>query len=428
MTECVLILARFSGCLHACCNFSGYKPLQQVLKASVVPSQFLWTPQPSVQSLSRTARLQTRRNEKEKKSFDVPDCQIINTVVDEELTVGLAVEVFAESTPSSSIQLTDAESQTVNEATQTAHASVQTNEKLSFTFMSITNNDKAVHFYTGLENYAKFKFVLASLGPASNSLSCMYGDVEGIHVEDQFLMVLMKLRRYTTNFELAMMFGVCESQVYNVFCTWIRFMSLQWRELDLWPSRDVVNFFMPSDFRRKFPKTRVVLDGTECPIKTPKLPLAQQATFSTYKNRSTVKVLVGATPSGLVSFVSPAYGGSTSDRQIVERSSLPSLCDSGDSIMADKGFAVQDMFAPFNVQVNIPTFFRNKNQMQSKTILHDRKVSSKRVHIERIIGLGKTYKILTQPMNHSETQLSSDIIFVCYMLCNFRSCIVSKTA
>ena len=71
------------------------------------------------------------------------------------------------------------------------------------------------------------------------------------------------------------------------------------------------------------------------------------------------RVLVRATPSGLVSFVSPAYGGSTSDRQIVECSGLPSLCESGDSVMADKGFVVLDMFAPFNVQVKIPTFFRN---------------------------------------------------------------------
>src|SRR6218665_2214572 len=118
------------------------------------------------------------------------------------------------------------------------------------------------------------------------------------------------------------MFGVYESQVYNVFCTWICFMSLQWRELNLWPSRDLVNFYMPTDFRRKFPKTHTVLDGTDCPVKTPKLPLAQQAMFLTYKNRSTVKVLVGATPPSLVSFVSPAYGGSTSDIQIVKRSSL----------------------------------------------------------------------------------------------------------
>jgi hypothetical protein len=95
--------------------------------------------------------------------------------------------------------------------------------------------------------------------------------------------------------------------------------------------------------------------------------------------------------------------------------------------MADKGFNVQDIFAPHNITVNIP-FFRKKNRMSSKAVLQDRKISSKRVHIERLIGLAKTYRILIEPMNVSETLLASDIIFVCFMLCNFRSCIVPKTA
>lgn len=205
-------------------------------------------------------------------------------------------------------------------------------------------------------------------------------------------------------------------------------MSLQWREISIWPPKEMVRFFMPSDFKRKFPTTRLIVDGTECPIQKPKLPTAQQSTFSTYKNRNTVKVLIGATPGGLISYISHAYGGSTTDRQITERGSLPRLCESGDSIMADKGFNVQDIFAPYNVTVNIPTFFKNKNRMSGDTVIRDRKIASKRVHIERIIGLGKTYKILTEPMNHSETLLASDIIFVCFMLCNFKSGIISKTA
>ena len=190
----------------------------------------------------------------------------------------------------------------------------------------------------------------------------------------------------------------------------------------------VVHFHAPSDFKRKFPKTRVVFDGTECPIKKPKAPAAQQVTFSTYKNKNTTKVLVGVTPGGMVSYISPAYGGSTTDRQIVERSNITSTVNPTDSIMADKGFDVQDIFAPMDVKINIPTFFRKKNRMSGETVLKDRAVSSKRVHVERLIGLGKTYKILVHSLNQSEATLSSDIIFVCYMLVNFRNCIVPRDA
>ncbi len=124
----------------------------------------------------------------------------------------------------------------------------------------------------------------------------------------------------------------------------------------------------------------------------------------------------------------PHTGGSASDRQITERSSLMKDCESGDSIMGYKGFNVQDLFAPYDVSINLPTFFRKKNRMSGKTVLRDRKISSKRVHIERLIGLAKTYKILTVPLNATESALGTQILFVCFMLCNFRPCIMPKTA
>jgi len=66
--------------------------------------------------------------------------------------------------------------------------------------------------------------------------------------------------------------------------------------------------------------------------------------------------------------------------------------------------------------------------MSGHQVLMDRKIASKRVHIERRIGLMKTYKILQSPLTVTEAKLSSHIILVCAMLCNFRHTIVSRTA
>jgi len=74
------------------------------------------------------------------------------------------------------------------------------------------------------------------------------------------------------------------------------FLSLQWREINIWPEREIVDYHSPSDLKRQFPKTRVIFDGTECPIKKPKATAVQQVTFSSYKNCNTAKVLVGVTP------------------------------------------------------------------------------------------------------------------------------------
>lgn len=349
--------------------------------------------------------------------------------VEEVPDVGAQCEVQEEGSTVSSVTVETQTMQsfvpliTCDKLTNTDHA------RPSMSAENFKDDPAGIHHFTGLETFAKFIFVLATLGGASYHLNYMYGNVKGnISIVDRFFLVLLKLRKHTTNFELSRLFNISESDAYNIFCTWVRFMSMQWREAPIWGTRDLNRFYAPDGFKDEFPKTRVIIDGTECPVKKPRLPTAQRATYSTYKNRNTVKVLVGISPGGMCNYVSPAYGGSTSDRQIVERSNLPNMCEPGDSIMSDKGFDVQDIFAPYGVSVNIPTFFSKRNRMSQDTVLHDRKIASKRIHVERFIGLAKTYAILKQPLNSSETILSSDIVFICFMLCNFRSGIVSQNA
>jgi hypothetical protein len=126
-------------------------------------------------------------------------------------------------------------------------------------------------------------------------------------VENQLFLTLIKIRQHKTNFELSRLFNISETAVVNIWVTWVNFMAKQWREVNMFPDRDIVRFFSPLGFKAKFPSTRTIIDGTECPVMKPKSPIAQQATFSTYKNRNTIKLLVGATPGGLVNYVSPAY-------------------------------------------------------------------------------------------------------------------------
>jgi len=162
-------------------------------------------------------------------------------------------------------------------------------------------------------------------------------------------------------------------------------MYYQLRELNIWPSREVINEHMPSGFKKLFPTTKVVIDGTEIPIQKPSNLSDQSATWSSYKNRNTLKCLIGISPRGCVTYVSPAYGGSASDRQIFERSDFvqrQDLLSQGDSIMADRGFIVQDLLASRDVLVNTPTMLKGMTQLPSKTVEKDRRIANKRVHVE----------------------------------------------
>jgi len=118
------------------------------------------------------------------------------------------------------------------------------------TISEFRNEPVAVQFYMGLENYELFCNILASLGPSAFELNYLYGNPT-LTVEDHLFITLMKLRTYKTNFELSLMFKISESEVYNVFITWIKFMALQWREINIWPEREIVTFYAPSNCTHK---------------------------------------------------------------------------------------------------------------------------------------------------------------------------------
>lgn len=190
---------------------------------------------------------------------------------------------------------------------------------------------------------------------------------------------------------------------------------------------DIVKQNMPLDFKDKYPSTQMILDATEVPVQKPSNPTYQSATWSSYKNQNTIKTMVGITLRGVISYISPSYGGATSDRQIMERSSLvqEKPFAQGSSIMADRGILVQDLFASQGVQVNTPTTMRGKNQLEADVVIKDRRISSKRVHVERVIGLAKRFKIL-EGLTSNLRPLGSKITYVCFVLVNFKPCIVSK--
>jgi len=209
----------------------------------------------------------------------------------------------------------------------------------------------------------------------------------------------------------------------------LNFLFFQLKELVIWPTREVINQHMPSEFQKLFPSTRVILDGTEIPIQKLSNVANQSSTWSSYKNRNTLKCLIGISPHGCVTYISEAYGGAASDRQIFERSDFVRekfLLQKGDSIMADRGFIVQDLMANKDVCVNTPTMLRGVTQLPAKTVLKDRRLANKRVHVERVIGLAKTFTILKQELDKNYVVLGGRIIFVCFAICNFRPCIVSS--
>jgi hypothetical protein len=93
--------------------------------------------------------------------------------------------------------------------------------------------------------------------------------------------------------------------------------------------------------------------------------------------------LVGVTPAGAVSFVSALYAGSISDKQITIESGLLDLLEAGDTVMADKGFLIQDLLSLRECSLVIPNFLSNKQQFTAAEAEENKVIANVRVHVER---------------------------------------------
>ncbi|KAL9973404.1 hypothetical protein ACROYT_G019860 [Oculina patagonica] len=113
------------------------------------------------------------------------------------------------------------------------------------------------------------------------------------------------------------------------------------KELDVFPSKEIVKIHLPECFRKKYSTTTLIIDATEIYIEKPNNPEAQQVTFSSYKNNNTLKALVGIVPKGRISFVSTLYGGSISDKELTQKSGLIEKLQYGDVIMTDRGYDIE---------------------------------------------------------------------------------------
>ena len=300
---------------------------------------------------------------------------------------------------------------------------------------SVEYDDKMIQFYTGFTSYKLFKACFDFLGQAVENLN-YWGqgkDVDdgsdkssrskGRHRTlcpiDEFFLVMIRLRLGLLEKDLAYRFGISQSTVSRILITWINFLYLQFQCIPFWPSKEMIVADMPESFRRLYPSTRVILDATEVRVEKPGLPSLQQVTFSNYKNTNTYKVLIGISPSGIITFVFKLYAGSISDKELTRCSGIMDLLQPGDSVMADRGFDIQDDLALRGVKLNIPPFLKGKSQLSESELVETRRIASVRIYVERAMERIKNFHIFDRTIPSSMSNIVNQTFFVCAALSNF---------
>ena len=135
-----------------------------------------------------------------------------------------------------------------------------------------------------------------------------------LSVEDDYLLVLMKLRMGLSTIDLAERFCVTESTVVNIFLTWINCLYVTLGSLKIWPHRDIILNNSPVEFLEKNPNNILIIDATELKIQFPSALQKHSETCSTYKSHTTMKCLLGVDAKGGIMFISQLYEGAISDK------------------------------------------------------------------------------------------------------------------
>lgn len=247
-------------------------------------------------------------------------------------------------------------------------------------------------------------------------------------VEDNFLLVLMKLRLGLSTIDLAVRFNVSEATVSKLFTTWINYLYVHLGDLKIWPHRNVIISNMPPNFKEKYPNTIIIIDATELRIQTPSSLLRQSQSYSSYKSTNTFKSLIGVDAKGGIVFVSQLYIGSISDKEIVIRSGFLEILKNkvavgeilaGDAVMADKGFDIGDELKKVNLRLNIPPFLSNQFAFSEGDVVKTQTVAQHRIHIERAIGKVHRFQIFSSEIQVTMFGIINQIWTVCCMLSNF---------
>ena len=138
-------------------------------------------------------------------------------------------------------------------------------------------SDENIVFYTGFPNYETFMAMFTFLNTGINGENIRYcswvrdvsdnfydndedeimennGKKQGrprkLKPLDEFFMVMCRLRKGFAEHHLANLFDVSQATVSRIFISFINYMFLKLAQVNIWPSREVVEQTMPEAFKK----------------------------------------------------------------------------------------------------------------------------------------------------------------------------------
>ncbi|XP_046398767.1 uncharacterized protein LOC124165410 [Ischnura elegans] len=209
------------------------------------------------------------------------------------------------------------------------------------------------------------------------------------------LLTLKKIKLDSTFKELGYNFGCSESCASRIFSKNTPLISSCLSELIYWPKSEDIKSNLPLPFRARFSHVQSIIDCYEIQIEKPTNPTHQALTWSNYKKANTIKFLISATPDGLINFLSDGYGGRATDVSIVKDCGYLNELPDGCEVMADRGFkGIDHLLAEKGCRLVRPPSVKVGEKCSKADVIYSKRIASLRIHIERVIGRLREFKML----------------------------------
>ena len=135
-------------------------------------------------------------------------------------------------------------------------------------------------------------------------------------MDNQLLLILLKLTLGASNRDLSLRFNMTEQYLSKTVRTWLSKLTNVFAKPIFCPERETLRENLPTCFS-SFKYCVCIIDCTEVYIQRPHHLNARARTFSNYKSHNTIKYLIGITPAGAIRFFSESWVGKASDKEII---------------------------------------------------------------------------------------------------------------
>lgn len=377
---------------QTCSYFSDVPTKKPMLKKNVVPSQKL--PRGTIERVFTEAQLVMTENRRKRhllretkhtngQDLSAYDCFTETELISEDVLVSAEEEAtealmnLKELKPAIAKEMVD----------QGIQVDATVFSLKRFTVGKLIRTDEQLCAFTGIPHFG----VLHGI---HENVSLLESNANHAHsTMDRIIMTFIKLKLNMSYLVLGTLFDVSRVTCKNYIAHMIPMLSATLGICLYWPDREEISRNIPLCFK-KFKNTRIVLDCTEIALESCKCLHCNILSYSHYKGMSTIKFLVGVTPSGFISFLSHGFGGRSSDKGIFNESQLLSALEPNvDAVMADKGFLIEKECTEHGIQLFRPPFLGKNRQFSKDDAVDTVEIASARVHIERVNQRMKVFKL-----------------------------------